>query len=97
MSYSIFSENHVFDVYMTGSASHERGNGVRAGGGPDARSRAPRPSLALGPLALGRRARGPGPVRSALDARVRLPAPRGSVSEINVLLCHMTGIAPIDS
>ena len=51
------------------------------GAGPNARSRAPRPGLTPGPLALRRQARGLSPVQAASDARARLPAPRRSVPQ----------------
>ena len=54
---------------------------ARQGAGPNARSRAPRPGLRPGPLALRRQARGLSPVQAASDARARLPAPRRSVPQ----------------
>ena len=54
---------------------------ARQGAGPNARSRAPRPGLTPGPLALRRQARGLSPVQAASDARERLPAPRRSVPQ----------------
>ena len=54
---------------------------ARQGAGPNARSRAPRPGLTPGPLALRRQARGLSPVQAASDARARLPAPRRSVPQ----------------
>ena len=54
---------------------------ARQGAGPNARSRAPRPGLTQGPLALRRQARGLSPVQAASDARARLPAPRRSVPQ----------------
>ena len=54
---------------------------ARQGAGPNARSRAPRPGLTPGPLALRRQARGLSPVQVASDARARLPAPRRSVPQ----------------
>ena len=54
---------------------------ARQGAGPNARSRAPRPGLTPGPLALRRQARGLSLVQAASDARARLPAPRRSVPQ----------------
>ena len=54
---------------------------ARQSAGPNARSRAPRPGLTPGPLALRRQARGLSPVQAASDARARLPAPWRSVPQ----------------
>ena len=54
---------------------------ARQGAGPNARSRALRPGLTPGPLALRRQAHGLSPVQAASDARARLPAPRRSVPQ----------------
>ena len=54
----------------------------------------PRPGLALGPLALRRRARGLGPVQAASNARACIPAPRRSAPRAGPGPSWPCGVAP---